>query len=155
MATYSPKRAAAEFRHSSSGGARSTPSPMKRDDATSPLAPENIADSRDRRVRVRSFFSFFNLQSLDESRVYAHVCNSKIAVFAIGVLILVGLVSVSSVFNRFVSLWWLVSWNVICVLTIACSRIYRYSLHVGFNCVCLLNCLKGCDLAEIVMFSCV
>ncbi|WOH14076.1 hypothetical protein DCAR_0933592 [Daucus carota subsp. sativus] len=101
MATYSPKRAAAEFRHSSSGGARSTPSPMKRDDATSPLAPENIADSRDRRVRVRSFFSFFNLQSLDESRVYAHVCNSKIAVFAIGVLILVGLVSVSSVFNRF------------------------------------------------------
>lgn len=100
MATYSPKRAAAEFRHSSSGGARSTPSPMKRDDATSPLAPENIADNRDRRVRVRSLFSFFNSQSLDENRVY----NSKISMFVIVVLILVGLFSVSSVLNRFVSL---------------------------------------------------
>ncbi|KAL8156006.1 protein PECTIC ARABINOGALACTAN SYNTHESIS-RELATED-like [Apium graveolens] len=97
MATYSPKRAAAEFRHSSSGGARSTPSPMKPDDATSPLAPVNIADSRDRRVRVRSLFWFFNSQSLDENRVY----NSKISMFVIVVLILVVLFSVSSVLNRF------------------------------------------------------
>lgn len=99
----------AELRHSSSIGSRATPSPSKRDDATSPLAPDNILeyddDGRDRhsRDRVRSFFS--NVQSLwpyfsDETRAHSLIVNSKISLFLLIAVILAGLLSVSSILNR-------------------------------------------------------
>lgn len=97
----------AELRHSSSIGSRATPSPMKRDDVTSPLAPDNLPHDddggRDRhpRDRVRSFLS--NIQSLwpffpDETRAHSH--SSKISLFLFLLVILVGLLSLSSTFNR-------------------------------------------------------
>ena len=104
---YSPKRAMAELRHSSSIGSRATASPMKRDDVTSPLAPENLPhddDGRDRhsRDRVRSLFSNFQSLYADETRPHSY--NSKISLFVLILLILAGLLSLSSILNRLVSI---------------------------------------------------
>ncbi|CAK9175993.1 unnamed protein product [Ilex paraguariensis] len=95
----------AELRHSSSMSSRATASPMKRDDVSSPLSPDNLPydddDDRHSRDRVRSFLS--NFQSLlpflgDETRVHSR--NFKISLFLFLIVILAGLVLVSSIVNR-------------------------------------------------------
>lgn len=117
---YSPKRAMAELRHSSSLGSRASSSPMKRDGDSSPLIPDNHHhhhhqlddddhDDRDRhssKDRDRPFLShhfhslcpFFN----DDSRVSPH--TSRISLFFIFFLVLVALISIFSIVNKWVSL---------------------------------------------------
>ncbi|KAK3005255.1 hypothetical protein RJ639_017021, partial [Escallonia herrerae] len=105
---YSPKRATAELRHSSSIGGRAALSPMKRDDAAaSPLAPDHhLVDDdggRDRhsRDRLRSFlsnFSFLPPHFSDEARV--HSSSSRISFFLLVAVIVAALFSVFSIFNR-------------------------------------------------------
>lgn len=103
---YSPKRAMAELRHSTSIGARSS-SPMKRDDDSSPLAPDTLPDDdggRGRRDHDRSFMSHFLMLCPflpDEARVSSH--NSKISTFLLVLIAFVGLISVFSIFWRLVS----------------------------------------------------
>ncbi|CAK9176006.1 unnamed protein product [Ilex paraguariensis] len=101
----------AELRHSSSMSSRATASPMKRDDVSSPLSPDNLPydddDDRHSRDRVRSFLS--NFQSLlpflgDETRVHSR--NFKISLFLFLIVILAGLVLVSSIVNRWVNEWY-------------------------------------------------
>ncbi|XP_054822254.1 protein PECTIC ARABINOGALACTAN SYNTHESIS-RELATED isoform X1 [Prosopis cineraria] len=104
---YSPKRAMAELRHSSSLGSRASSSPLKRDGDSSPLMPDNQLhddDERDRHAskeRDRPLFShfqhlcpFFN----DDARVSLH--NSRISLFLFFLLVLVGLVTVFSIVNK-------------------------------------------------------
>lgn len=102
----------AELRHSTSIGARPTPSPRKRDDVTSPLSSENHPPHdyddddegvRDRhpRDRFRSLFSN-QFQLLDDNaRVYS--LNFKILMLFVTVLAFAGLYTVYTVISRFVS----------------------------------------------------
>lgn len=108
---FSPKRATAELRHSSSMGNRASQSPRKRDDVGfspslpgSPLADEDDYRGRHPRDRIRSLLST-NLQSMfpflfaDRS----HLHNSKIF-FLFGVVIIIAvMISAFSIFNRLVS----------------------------------------------------
>lgn len=103
----------AELRHSSSIGARVSSSPMKRDEDASPLIPDTQPndddedDSRGRHVhkdRDRSFWSHF--QSLcpflnDDARVSSH--SSRISLFLLIFVVLVGLISIFSIVKRLVS----------------------------------------------------
>lgn len=95
----------AELRHSSSIGTRATPSPLKRDEDSSPFLPDNPTDHYDRhssrdRDRDRPFWS--NFHSIcpyfsDEPRVSPH--NYKISLFWIVLVILVGFISISAILN--------------------------------------------------------
>lgn len=103
----------AELRHSSSIGARASSSPMKRDEDASPFIPDTQPnendddDSRGRHVhkdRDRSFWSHF--QSLcpflsDDSRVSYH--SSRIPLFLLIFVVLVGLISIFSIVKRLVN----------------------------------------------------
>ncbi|XP_057948800.1 protein PECTIC ARABINOGALACTAN SYNTHESIS-RELATED isoform X1 [Malania oleifera] len=101
---FSPKRATAELRHSSSLGSRASSSPMKRDEDSSPLMPENHPDQDDdddrhsSRDRDRPCWSNLFPFVADEPR--ALVQNSKISLLVIFIVILAGLISVSSIVNR-------------------------------------------------------
>ena len=98
----------AELRHSSSIGTRATPSPLKRDEDSSPFLPDNPTDHYDRhssrdRDRDRPFWS--NFHSIcpyfsDEPRVSPH--NYKISLFWILLVILVGFISISAILNGLV-----------------------------------------------------
>ncbi|KAG2708101.1 hypothetical protein I3843_05G160600 [Carya illinoinensis] len=96
-----------ELRHSSSIGSRASSSPMKRDDVSSPLSPDNhpsYDDDHDRhssKDRDRHFWyhlpsicPFFN----DDARFSPH--NSRIWLLFVLFLALAGFVSVSSIVNR-------------------------------------------------------
>lgn len=110
---YCPKRAVAELRHSGSSGARASSSPMKRDGDDSPLIPDTQPndddddDSRGRHAhkdRDRPFWSYF--QSLcpflsDDARVSPH--SSRIPLFVLIFVVLVGLISIFSIAKRLVS----------------------------------------------------
>lgn len=100
-----------ELRHSSSIGSRASSSPMKRDDVSSPLSPDNhpsYDDDHDRhssKDRDRHFWyhlpsicPFFN----DDARFSPH--NSRIWLLFVLFLALAGFVSVSSIVNRLVSI---------------------------------------------------
>lgn len=97
----------AELRYSSSVGPRSSSSPMKGDDDSSPFVPVTLPDDDDghgRRDRDRSFL--FHFQSLcsflsDEARVSPH--NSKISIFLLVFVAFVGSISIFSIFWRLVS----------------------------------------------------
>lgn len=97
----------AELRHSSSIGSRTTSSPMKREDDSSPFIPDNQPDDDDdhdrhsSRDRDRPFWHSFQPLCpyfFDEARVSPQ--NSKISLFLIFLLVLAGLIAVFSVFNR-------------------------------------------------------
>jgi len=105
-------RSMAELRHSSSLGSRATNSPMKRDAIavavggagdSSPLITESHLtddDEHDRhssKERDRHVCSFLN----DDPRVSPH--HSRISLFFTFLLILVGLVSVFTIFHKLVS----------------------------------------------------
>ncbi|CAA3027569.1 PECTIC ARABINOGALACTAN SYNTHESIS-RELATED-like [Olea europaea subsp. europaea] len=109
---YSPKRATAELRHSSSIGSRATPSPTATVTASSPLSPENNPsaadddDGRDRHSRDRSLRSY--LQSLHPHSTFPidglhrpNPYNSKISLFVLVAIVLAVVISISSIFNRF------------------------------------------------------
>jgi hypothetical protein len=106
---FSPKRAMVELRHSSSIGGRTSSSPMKRDDVSSPLFPDSQPndDDHDRHAsKDRDRPSWYNFQSLcpffsDDARVSPY--NSRISLFFIFVIVLVGAISVFSILNRLVS----------------------------------------------------
>jgi len=100
----------AELRHSSSLGSRASNSPMKRDAAavaaagdSSPLIPDSHLaddDEHDRhssKERDRHVCSFFN----DDPRVSPQ--HSRISLFFTFLLLLVGLVSVFTIFHKLVS----------------------------------------------------
>ena len=99
----------AELRHSSSIGSRATPSPLKRDEDSSPFLPDNPTDHHDRhslrdRDRDRPFWS--NFHSIcpffsDEPRVSPHYY--KISILWILLVIIVGFVSISAILNGLVS----------------------------------------------------
>lgn len=104
---FSPKRAMAELRHSSSLGARAGSSPMKRDDTASPLIHEHQADDDDDgrsrhpfRDRDRPIWSYFSFLS-DDPRVFQH--NSRISLFLVLFIVVVGVISVFSIVNHLVS----------------------------------------------------
>lgn len=109
MATFSPKRAMAELRHSSSLGSRASSSPLKREEDTVPLIHEDQPDddrhsSRDHRDRP---FWWHHFQSLcpyfnDETRVSLY--HSKIYFVLLFLIFLAVLISIPSIWNRFVSL---------------------------------------------------
>lgn len=117
----------AELRHSSSVGSRATAasagaSPMKRDDvgaASSPLSPDNLTasvnddddgnnrnrHSRDRGLRSllsTHLYSLFPFPFIDDARVHTH--NSKILIFVLFSIFVAGVVSVSLIVNRLVSI---------------------------------------------------
>ncbi|XP_021292722.1 uncharacterized protein At1g04910 [Herrania umbratica] len=106
---YSPKRAMAELRHSSSSlGSRASSSPMKRDEDTSPLIHDHIPQDDDDdhprhsvRDRDRSFWSqlqsfspFFN----DDPRVSQH--GSRISLLLLLFVAIAGLISLFSILHR-------------------------------------------------------
>lgn len=127
---FSPKRAMAELRHSSSIGSRATAgssaSPMKRDEAlaSSPLCPDNAPvtddddDNRNRHFRDRglrsifsahlnSLFPFFHLNDDSRSQPY----NSKIWLFVLLLIVVAGVTAISSIISRWVSLFYnLIYW---------------------------------------------
>ncbi|KAL3511353.1 hypothetical protein ACH5RR_030754 [Cinchona calisaya] len=113
----------AELRHPSAMGSRATAvsvsavaSPRKRDDVgvvSSPLAPDNIPadddedDNRNRHSRDRGLrtlfsaahlYSLFPFSSTDDARVHTRI--SKISVFVLFLVILAGVISISSVVSR-------------------------------------------------------
>lgn len=93
----------AELRHSSSLGARATSSPMKRDGDSSPLIPDNdLSDDRhspkDRDRPPCSHFHHLCSFFTDDPRVSLH--NSKISIFLVSLLILVGVISVFTILNK-------------------------------------------------------
>ncbi|KAJ4710989.1 O-fucosyltransferase family protein [Melia azedarach] len=94
----------AELRHSSSLGARAGSSPMKRDDTASPLIHEHQADDDDDgrsrhpfRDRDRPIWSYFSFLS-DDPRVFQH--NSRISLFLVLFIVVVGVISVFSIVNH-------------------------------------------------------
>lgn len=111
---YSPKRATAELRHSSSIGSRATPSPSASAVASSPLSPDYYSptaddddNGRDRYPRDRSFRSYFQpflpqylFPSDDLYRPHPH--RSKISVLILVAVIFAAVISVSSVVKRLV-----------------------------------------------------
>lgn len=104
---FSPKRAMAELRHSSSLGSRAGSSPMKRDDTASPLIHEQHADDDDDgrsrhlfRDRVRSIWSYFPFLS-DDPRVSQQ--NSRISLCLALFVVVAGLISILSIVNHLVS----------------------------------------------------
>ncbi|KAI9114034.1 hypothetical protein K1719_015285 [Acacia pycnantha] len=97
----------AELRYSSSLGNRASSSPLKRDGDSSPLMPDSQLDDDDERdrhsskERDRSLFShfqhlfpFFN----DDARVSSH--NSRIHLFCLFLLVLVGLATVFAIVTK-------------------------------------------------------
>ncbi|XP_047328114.1 protein PECTIC ARABINOGALACTAN SYNTHESIS-RELATED-like [Impatiens glandulifera] len=95
----------AELRHSSSLGSRAASSPMKRDDVSSPFVPDrqpdNDDDDRHSKDRVRSLLSNFHSMCPyfgEESRFHPH--NSWISLVLIFLILLAGLISIISIFNR-------------------------------------------------------
>lgn len=93
----------AELRHSSSLGARATSSPMKRDGDSSPLIPDNdLSDDRhspkDRDRPPCSHFHHLCSFFTDDPRVSLH--NSKISIFLVSLLIIVGVISVFTILNK-------------------------------------------------------
>lgn len=109
---YSPKRAMAELRHSSSIGARASSSPMKRDEDSSPLIPADGLSSSDddnargrhsHKDRDRSFCSHFHSLCpflADDSRVSYH--PSRISLFFLLFLLLLASISIFSLFKHIV-----------------------------------------------------
>lgn len=108
---YSPKRAMAELRHSSSSlGSRASSSPMKRDEDASPLIHDHIPQDddddhprhsvrdRDRSFwsQLHSFFPFFN----DDPRVSQH--GSRISLLLLLFVAIAGLISLFSILHRLV-----------------------------------------------------
>lgn len=106
---YCPQRAMVELRHSSSLGNRATSSPMKRDEDSSPLAPDRQSeddDDHDRhsiRDRPHSRLSFQSLCPYfgDDARVSPH--NSRISLFFVFLVVAGGLIAVFSIVRRLVS----------------------------------------------------
>ena len=125
---YSPKRAMAELRHSSSVGARASSSPMKRDEDASPLIHGTTHDDDHRhhfsRDRDRSFWSFLS----DDPRVFS-LLNSKISLFLVAVFAIVGLISAFSIFNRLVG-FWISILKFVCISLLKKSHYYFFSLSL-------------------------
>ncbi|KAL3726399.1 hypothetical protein ACJRO7_031312 [Eucalyptus globulus] len=113
--SFSPKRAMAELRHSSSLGSRAVSSPMKRDGGdSSPLVPDSrpLVDddddgggggrhsSRDRDRPLLSHLphSLCPPHFSDDPRVPPH--GSRISIFLLLVVALVGLISIFSIVHR-------------------------------------------------------
>lgn len=100
---FSPKRALAELRHSSSVGTRASSSPMKRDEDSSPLFAENQPDDDDRhtsRERERSFWSYLQLTCpyfSEESRFSLFFTRTSLLILFI--VIITGLFSISSIWK--------------------------------------------------------
>ncbi|KAI3452660.1 hypothetical protein Pfo_009324 [Paulownia fortunei] len=110
---YSPKRATAELRHSSSIGSRATPSPSASAVASSPLssdyhstaATDDDDNGRDRYPRDRSFRSYFQpflphyfFPNDDLYRPHPH--RSKISILILVAVVFAAVISVSSVVKR-------------------------------------------------------
>ncbi|OVA20828.1 GDP-fucose protein O-fucosyltransferase [Macleaya cordata] len=95
----------AELRHSSSIGSRASSSPLKREEDTVPLIPEDHPDDRhsSRDHRDNRPFWWHHFQSLcpyftDETRVSPY--HSKILLFFLSLFLLAGLISIPSIWNR-------------------------------------------------------
>ncbi|XP_012855174.1 PREDICTED: uncharacterized protein At1g04910 [Erythranthe guttata] len=110
---YSPKRATAELRHSSSIGSRATPSPSASVVAQSPLssdyqsppAADDHDNGRDRYPRDRSFRSYvqpflphYFFPNDDLYRPHPH--RSKISILILAAVVFAAVLSVSSVVKR-------------------------------------------------------
>lgn len=128
--SHSPKRAMAELRHSSSIGARSSSSPMKRDEGSSPLISDTQSDDDARGRHVykdrgdRSFCSYF--YSLcpflnEDARVSTQ--GSRISLFLLVFVVLVASISIFSVVRHLVSSF---SW-----FTFVCVSVHYLSLEIG------------------------
>uniref|UniRef100_A0A803PH02 Alpha-galactosidase n=1 Tax=Cannabis sativa TaxID=3483 RepID=A0A803PH02_CANSA len=105
--SHSPKRAMAELRHSSSIGARSSSSPMKRDEDSSPLISDTQSDddARGRHVHKdrgdRSFCSYFHsLCPFLNEDVRVSTQSSRISLFLLVFVVLVASISIFSVVRR-------------------------------------------------------
>ncbi|XP_030499549.2 protein PECTIC ARABINOGALACTAN SYNTHESIS-RELATED isoform X2 [Cannabis sativa] len=105
--SHSPKRAMAELRHSSSIGARSSSSPMKRDEDSSPLISDTQSDddARGRHVHKdrgdRSFCSYFHsLCPFLNEDVRVSTQSSRISIFLLVFVVLVASISIFSVVRR-------------------------------------------------------
>ncbi|GFP97515.1 uncharacterized protein at1g04910 [Phtheirospermum japonicum] len=110
---YSPKRATAELRHSSSIGSRSTPSPSAAAVAPSPLSSDHHSaasdddddNGRDHHPRDRSFRSYFqpflpHYFSPNDDLYRPHPYRSKISILILVALLFAAVISVSSVVKR-------------------------------------------------------
>ncbi|CAA0818263.1 O-fucosyltransferase family protein [Striga hermonthica] len=111
---YSPKRATAELRHSSSIGSRSTSSPSAASVAPSPLSADHHSSAaedddddngRDRYSRDRSFRSYFQpflpqYFSPNDDLYRPHPHRSKISILVLIAVVFTAVISVSSVVKR-------------------------------------------------------
>ena len=130
---FSPKRATAELRHSSSIGNRATPSPSASAVASSPFSSDydsatSAADDdngrdrhpRDRSIRsyFQSFFPHFLFPNDDLHRAHPH--RSKISTVILVAIVFAAVISVSSLVQRLVCAEMPSSW-VACLFLCECD----------------------------------
>lgn len=134
---FSPKRALAELRHSSSVGSRASSSPMKRDEDSSPLFAENQPDDDDRhtsRERERSFWSYLQLTCpyfSEESRFSLFFTRTSLLILFI--VIITGLFSISSIWKSLVSAFGISF--VICCFFIFIPEFVHQNVYHPFGCL--------------------